>query len=361
MNQLGYYGKTPHRGDFVRFNLPQAFLKVWDDWLQQVMILGESHCQDWATLYTRAPSWRFVLSGGIAGNTPWIGVLRASQDKVGRRFPFCLAMSLSEDALPCASLNLTAPWFDDADKLLDRVLLGDDTFDELQGELTRLAELHARIADAPSKPVVLNNSQPGDAVTIGVTSGHALSSSNCLPTVLDTVLSQTLGEYSLWMTSAPTELTVINAGLPVDNAGLALFSADWDAASTAQINVDLLAEKPGPANALHPCDEKGPEQSIRTDTIRTDRSTTGSPDGDQSPDKMEDVVTIARLDKDSKTIEIFGASSTPAIEEQVPSADDWAALDDFANTSNDESKVVVPEVEPLELDEDDLPDAPWEN
>ena len=241
MNQLGYYGKTPHRGDFVRFNLPQAFLKVWDDWLQQLMIHGESQCPDWAQLYTQAPAWRFVLSGGIAGNTPWIGVFRASQDKVGRRFPFCLAMSLPEDTLPCASVNSKATWFEDADNLLDRVLADNDAFDGMKDELALLAEKYTQLAVEPASPVTLTNDQPGDAVTISVTSSNALCLNHCMPAVLDTVLKQTLGEYSLWMASVPTEVTVINAGLPVNHAGLALFSADWATASTAQINADLLS------------------------------------------------------------------------------------------------------------------------
>jgi len=355
VNQLGYYGKTPHRGDFVRFNLPQAFLKVWDDWLQQVMILGEGQCQDWAQLYTHAPAWRFVLSGGIAGNTPWIGVLRASQDKVGRRFPFCLAMSLSENTLPCASLNSNARWFDDADRLLDHVLADNDMFDELQDELAVLAEKHAQqVVEELSNSVAMNNTRQSDAVTISVMSGNALCSSQSLPAVLDTVLKQTLGEYSLWMASAPTEVTVINAGLPVDQAGLALFSADWAAASTAQINADLLSAISSLDAAPQSGDDKKTNQSIHT----------GATTAAVAEETLDDAINgLADTTDDSgvQSVETLNENLHTAAVEQVPSDDDWAALDNFDDTSIKEPKIPLPEVEPLELDEDDLPDAPWES
>lgn len=349
MNQLGYYGKTPHRGDFVRFNLPQAFLKVWDDWLHQVMILGESHCPDWAQLYTRAPAWRFVLSSGIAGNTPWIGALRASQDKVGRRFPFCLAMSLSEDTLPCTSVSSMTQWFEDADNLLDRVLADNDTFDGMQGELASLAEKHTQLSAESDNPVVVNNGQPDDAVTISVMSSNALCSSRSLPALLDTVLRHTLGEYSLWMASSSTEVTVINAGLPVDHAGLALFSADWAAASTAQINIDSLSDTSSLDAIPQSGDDKVQHQFIHTGAT----SATGI-------DRSLDDVIATNVDNRTQSVATLNETLDTATVEQVPSADDWAALENFNETSNTETTVMVPDVEPLELDEDDLPDAPWE-
>jgi type VI secretion system protein ImpM len=159
VNQLGYYGKTPHHGDFVRFNLPQSFIKVWDDWLQQIMINGESQSQSWPTQYAQAPAYRFVLSGGIAGNTPWIGILKTSQDKEGRRFPFCLALSLPEHELPCVSVSTKALWFDEAEALLTRVAAREYNFDDLQGELALLAKKHTKPSTPTASPISLASTQ----------------------------------------------------------------------------------------------------------------------------------------------------------------------------------------------------------
>ncbi|MFT6874369.1 MAG: type VI secretion system protein ImpM [Granulosicoccus sp.] len=347
MNQLGYYGKTLHRGDFVRFNLPQSFVKVWDDWLQQVMISGESQSQTWPDQYAQAPSYRFVLSSGIAGVTPWIGVLKASQDKVGRRFPFCLTMSLPEHELPCVSVTTKALWFDEAEALMTRVLSSEYHFDDLQGELASMVDRHRVPASMTTNLMPLADSQTGDNVTISVLSSRALSSSQALPSLLDTVLQQTLSEYSLWMASGTVEVTAINAGLPINNAGLALFNGDWKAASTAHIDLDTLPS-PLPLVAALPANPET-ESPIAADD---------SPPQEQSLD--------ATLDSETQTVDAIQSEQPDTqdtveipiadVIEQAPSTNDWAALDDFADTG----AVVVPDVEPLELDEDDAPDAPWE-
>ncbi len=351
MNQLGYYGKTPHRGDFVRFNLPQAFLKVWDDWLLQVMIHGESHCEDWADIYTRAPAWRFALSSGIAGNTPWIGVLRPSHDKVGRRFPFCLAVSLAEDAMPCVSVSAQALWLDEADTLLSRVVASDYRYDDLQGDLTVMADKFRANSREASSQVSSSVAPSVDVVTISTMSANALFSNDTLSAILDAVLQQTLGEYSVWIANAATNTTVINAGLPIDNAGLALFNSDWAAASTMQIDTAMLSSLSGLATSLPPGIDEAPALQIRNGTSTGTAAKAELNTDDASSDEMPAEATPDASDN---------VSGNDAIE-KIPSPDDWAALDRFSDTSTIVEKVIVPEVEPLELDEDDVPDAPWES
>lgn len=350
MNQLGYYGKTPHRGDFVRFNLPQPFIKVWDDWLQQVMISGETQAQTWPELYAQAPAYRFILSSGIAGNTPWMGILKASQDKVGRRFPFCLAMSLNEQALPCVSATERSLWFDEAEALLQRVMASDYDFDELQGELADMADRHAQGRSTTGKQVQTNKPS-ADAVTISVMSANALGSSQVLPVLLDTVLRQTLGEFSLWMASGTLDATIISAGLPINDAGLALFDLSWESASTAVVDLDMLAERSG--------QDKTVTTSIAAGIAASAAGHDESPLPTAQDPAPEATVAEASVIPASSSQQPEDLQSS-AVTEQAPSADDWAALDDFDDTPQASDKVLIPEVETLELDEDDLPEAPWE-
>lgn len=240
MNQLGYYGKTPHSEEFVLFNLPSSFIKVWDDWLRQVLIDGEDQNQNWASDYAKSPAYRFVLSSGIAGNTPWVGILKPSRDKVGRRFPFCLALSLPENELPCVSASTKTPWFEEAEALLARLMDTDYNFDDLPGELANIADKHIRPTGVVSNPITLGAKQSNDDVTISVFSSTALLSSQALPCLLDSVLQQTLGEYSLWMASGGTDVTSINSGLPIGVSGFALFNNEWKEASTAHIDLKSL-------------------------------------------------------------------------------------------------------------------------
>lgn len=95
--RFGAFGKFPALGDFIRHDLPQGFVDVWDRWLQQGMLtergaLGEA----WQDCYFSAPIWRFTLAPGIAGASGWLGVMMMSVDRVGRQFPLTFATPLGD-------------------------------------------------------------------------------------------------------------------------------------------------------------------------------------------------------------------------------------------------------------------------
>jgi type VI secretion system protein ImpM len=321
------------------------------------MIHGESQCQDWAGHYSAAPSYRFILSSGIAGNTPWVGLMRASEDKVGRRFPFCVAMSLSETALPCHNVALQSHWFDAADSLLDRVLSSDYVFDNLQAELADLAQLAPATDSSTVDPVTINDRRSSDTLTISMMALAGLDYTHTLAPLLDTVLRQTLGEYSLWLSRDSAQTTILNSGLPADEAGLALFTADWASASTAQIDLASLPSS-GPLGNSFPDAGFDPKGNMPPETQDTDAASI-NPEDELSGliESSEDTVAYRDTAEFSTSKDNPDAESANA---QEPSADDWAALDDFDDNAKPYVEVIVPQVEPLELDEDDLPEAPWE-
>jgi len=355
VNQLGYYGKTAHRGDFVRFNLPQSFITVWDDWLRDIMIEGESRHNDWAERYTRAPAYRFVLSGGIAGNTPWQGVMAASADKVGRRFPFCLALSLPEESLPIASLFNHSEWFADAEQLLGKIFAVDYLFDELQTELGELAERHASAVPTDVDPLTQDDQSINEHFTVCLSHSASMPARLTLAPMLDTVMHRTVSEYSLWQCSGKDSRLVLSSGLPIDDAGLALLTSDWN--SAANTLIDLTAWIPETTGEdLSPVMRDNSEQAA---------AARGQPDdtGETDPGMAPDIAATNTQNPDEQTVLDDGTAtdqqSSPDSDAQTPSADDWAALDDFSSDQAFE-EVIVPTVEPLELEEDDLPDAPWE-
>jgi type VI secretion system protein ImpM len=90
---LGFFGKLPARGDFVRTGLPRDFVSCWDAWLSAVLPAAVQAAGD-GWLQTRA--WRFYLAPGVCGAQSVTGLLFPSIDKVGRRFPLTLAW-LDED------------------------------------------------------------------------------------------------------------------------------------------------------------------------------------------------------------------------------------------------------------------------
>lgn len=103
----GLYGKVPAHGDFVRRILPTSFVGPWDTWLQDGMATARGRLGDrWAAVWDAAPPWRFALPAGACGPDAVAGVLLASEDMVGRRFPITLAALLP----PGAALPAPA-WF----------------------------------------------------------------------------------------------------------------------------------------------------------------------------------------------------------------------------------------------------------
>lgn len=100
---VGFYGKLPARGDFVRSGLPRDFTDRWDDWLQAAMagsraLMGEA----WLPAFLEAPVWRFSLPPGMCGASAALGLMLPSVDRAGRYFPLTFA-ALSPHGIAAAA------------------------------------------------------------------------------------------------------------------------------------------------------------------------------------------------------------------------------------------------------------------
>jgi type VI secretion system protein ImpM len=96
---VGYFGKIPSRGDFVKGSDNPALIKVLDDWLAQAMDLMSADAR-WKLNYDALAPLHFAFIGprrrhAIAGH------IVASSDQSSRRFPF-LMMSTMEVPEPGA-------------------------------------------------------------------------------------------------------------------------------------------------------------------------------------------------------------------------------------------------------------------
>ena len=90
---VGFYGKLPARGDFVRAGLPRDFTDAWDDWLSQVMQASQRRrgrglaagVSGGAGLAVRA------AAPGCADHASVVGLMMPSVDRAGRYFPLTFA------------------------------------------------------------------------------------------------------------------------------------------------------------------------------------------------------------------------------------------------------------------------------
>ncbi len=132
--QVGFYGKLPSHGDFLRRRASDAFVCSWDRWLQLCLDASRSALGErWLDVYLTSPVWRFACAPGACGEAPLAGVMAPSVDRVGRYFPLTVVA-----ALPVRTTVMVAAqaesFFDSAERLIIETLEAEDVdadrFDE---------------------------------------------------------------------------------------------------------------------------------------------------------------------------------------------------------------------------------------
>ncbi|NSX53694.1 type VI secretion system-associated protein TagF [Parasulfitobacter algicola] len=150
----GFYGKMPCVGDFVRRGLSQPFVSVWDEWMQTLLMAGETAMGvRWHDCYLSAPIWRFALSPGMCGPHAVTGLMMPSIDRVGRRFPLCVAAEM--DATAWTACLAVHPIIDRLEQAALRTLDDDATLEHLQDTLAELPP--------PAKITLVNTHSAGFA------------------------------------------------------------------------------------------------------------------------------------------------------------------------------------------------------
>jgi len=97
---IGFCGKIPARGDFVRTGLPREFAEPWDNWMQRVLATSRSALGEaWLPAWLEAPVWHFALSPGVCGPAAVIGLWMPSVDRIGRYFPLTIAAVAPHSAI----------------------------------------------------------------------------------------------------------------------------------------------------------------------------------------------------------------------------------------------------------------------
>ena len=93
--RLGYFGKIPARGDFIKACDSHALVQLLDAWLAQVMNALTAEPR-WKLNYDALPPLRFAFVG-TRSRRAIAGRLEASSDQSHRRFPFMAMGALEVD------------------------------------------------------------------------------------------------------------------------------------------------------------------------------------------------------------------------------------------------------------------------
>lgn len=135
--RVGFFGKMPGRGDFVRRDLPNAFVDKWDEWLTECIARSRAALgHGWTDAWLCAPVWRFALGGGLCGPTAWAGVMMPSVDSAGRYFPLTLVASVAGTEIPTSLL--IGGWIDALENVAISALDDAQGFDGFANAVTAL-------------------------------------------------------------------------------------------------------------------------------------------------------------------------------------------------------------------------------
>jgi type VI secretion system protein ImpM len=232
--EVGFYGKLPSHGDFLRRRVSDAFVDAWDAWLRECLAASRSALgARWLDVYLTSPAWRFVCAPGACGPAPLVGLLAPSVDQVGRYFPLTLVSELPEDVSLVSAAAASAGFFDSAERLVIETLAADpvdfDRFDRgvlsLEEELGPMSMSPGIVLD-PAAVSVLTESQQAWQVPLGASSDLGSAFEQLLSLHLETKYRPLV----LWWTdgSAAVEPSwLILKGLPGPELYPGLLEGSW--------------------------------------------------------------------------------------------------------------------------------------
>ena len=231
---VGLYGKLPSHGDFLRRRTSDAFLKVWDGWLQDSMAASREALGDrWLDVYLTSPAWRFTGEAGACGPVPVVGLMVPSVDRVGRYFPLTIVAELPSDA-SLLGVTALAPFFETAERLMIETLESEFVdFESFDQRVVHLAD-HLSFLSVP-QPVVLERG--ASAVLNGggqdcwqIPIGAVQDLAPALEQLLFQQLSDAYRPLMVWWSdgsSAVEPSCLLSRGLPDPEKFAALLDGSW--------------------------------------------------------------------------------------------------------------------------------------
>lgn len=233
--ELGFYGKLPSHGDFLRRRVSDGFVAVWDGWLQECIAASREALHDrWLDVYLTSPVWRFACAGGVFGSEPVIGLTVPSVDRVGRYFYLTLAAELPPDADIIEAATVLEPFLESAQRLVIETLAAEtidfEAFDQaiaqLGGELHHAWSTSRRVRLEPGAAAILDDGSGRWQLSVGSTAQFG----SVLQQLTTQRLSQLYAPLVLWWTDGSANVEpscLISRGLPTPDGFTALLDGQW--------------------------------------------------------------------------------------------------------------------------------------
>lgn len=173
---------------------------------------------DFLPAYLNCPAWKFVITQGVCGAQPVVGLTIPSVDRVGRYFNFTLATVLEPGSNPLAYVLVNPAGF---------AALEDAALDILEYDYSK-EDLEARVRQAAEH----FDSELATRASIDSGSSHlTLSLNHPLPftgqsaALMNYLFERDMGAYSVWWSGQQGQdqsRLILSTGLPGDDAYLEL-------------------------------------------------------------------------------------------------------------------------------------------
>ena len=231
---VGFYGKLPTHGDFLRRRVPDSFVEPWDAWLRDCLSASRSALGErWLDVYLTSPAWRFLCARGACGPQAMLGLMAPSVDRVGRYFPLTLVSELPQHANLFTAASASAPFLDTAERLVIDTLAAElvdfDTFDQ------RVLALAEELGPVSKPPDVVLDPAAVALFDDGAKASHiSIGSAGKLASMFEQLLSMRLAStyepLMLWWTEGSNLVDpscLITKGLPDARAFAAMLDGSW--------------------------------------------------------------------------------------------------------------------------------------
>jgi type VI secretion system protein ImpM len=231
MPVFGYFGKIPVSRDFVFQGLSMRTTDVWAEHLSGWLATGRARAgSDWTARFLASPVWRFILPGGVIGESGWAGLIAGSADSVGREFPLTVMISGDFGKGGAHAISAFEPVLDRVEGCLLDFMEGNASrpdFMRILGAVAdELSAINAKLANDPGPGLP---QQDEEAVCFQGNGSGGVSGAFAWPAASS---GQAHSPLCRWWheeaTGRPSELCVTR-GLPPRAGAAAFFLGGWEA------------------------------------------------------------------------------------------------------------------------------------